>query len=164
MIYNLSVFSSCWQPVERHSGARRVLDLSRRSSDALALPTCLFSMKSTLFIFSLTRSQLFKSLPRTLQKKKHRKEKGTRFADHVDKLMINIEDVEEAQRGTAKETDEPLWVRLLFFFVLFSQSEGQREVGVEGQQPQTAAAASLKELLIVFSPQTLLHEKNCLTG
>lgn len=50
-------FFSCWQPVERRSCARRVLNLSDRSSHALALATCLFSMKSTLFLHTASCSE-----------------------------------------------------------------------------------------------------------
>lgn len=50
-------FFSCWQPVERRSCARRVLNLSDRSSNALALATCLFSMKSTLFLHTASCSE-----------------------------------------------------------------------------------------------------------
>lgn len=56
-MYNLFVFSSCWLPVERRSCARRVLNLSDRSSNAFALPTCLFSMKLTLFLHTASCSE-----------------------------------------------------------------------------------------------------------
>lgn len=163
-MYNLFVFFSCWQPVERRSCARRVLNLSDRSSNALALPACLFSMKSTPFFF-FTHSQLFrvafkKNLYRALLKKETTIAAALGGAP-VDKLMGS----EAFERACVRVrstrcigTKAHVWIQRHrtqtslsgfgpFFFL---QEWGEREVRVEWQQLQKQQQQLLLKSLNVW--------------
>lgn len=166
--------------MERRSCARRVLNLSDLSSNALALATCLFSMKSTFFFFLHTqpavqsRGAAFKiSIAHFKKKKKETTIPASLGAAPVDdwaELMRRIRDVWERLCARAmhkaewhddlcatcmktNQRDTPFWVCLRVFFLgdFVPKMRGERKLQQDGNSLKSSSTFSRK-LAIFFCP------------